>query len=74
MVYIFQYTNTVFLRRIQTEIVNINAEALELENLPKHVIDAALSTYKLSEEQRKSKTLDIITGFQVILALSKIIL
>lgn len=49
LVYIFKYTNSKFLRRIQKEITAINAEALELDSLPQHVIQAALSTYKLSK-------------------------
>jgi hypothetical protein len=45
----FDYSNTTFLKELQTEITEINATALELMNLPEHIIDAALSTYKLSE-------------------------
>ncbi|XP_032228067.2 uncharacterized protein LOC5503934 [Nematostella vectensis] len=66
IVYIFEYSNAKFLRQLQNQVTDINAEALELGTLPQHVIEAALSTYKLSEEQRKNKTLDIITGFQVL--------
>lgn len=49
VIYIFDYTNTTFLKEITNEITLVNATALELMNLPKHIIDAALSTYKLSE-------------------------
>lgn len=66
MIYIFEYRNAPFLRQLQSEITAVNAEALELDTLPQHVIEAALSTYKLSREQRKNKQLDIITGFQVL--------
>ncbi|XP_020606074.1 uncharacterized protein FLJ43738-like [Orbicella faveolata] len=66
VIYIFEYRNAPFLRQLQSEITAVNAEALELDTLPQHVIEAALSTYKLSREQRKNKQLDIITGFQVL--------
>lgn len=66
IIYIFEYKNAPFLRQLQSEITAVNAGALELDTLPQHVIEAALSTYKLSRDQRKDKTLDIITGFQVL--------
>lgn len=65
-IYVFEYKNTPFLRQMQSEITAVNAEALELDTLPQHVIEAALSTYKLSSDQRTNKDLDIITGFQVL--------
>lgn len=66
VIYVFEYKNAPFLRRLQSEITAVNAGALELDTLPQHVIDAALSTYKLSSDQRRNKELDIITGFQVL--------
>ena len=66
IIYIFDYKNTTFLKELQNEITEINATALELMNLPDHIIDAALSTYKLSDDQKESKTLNILTGFQII--------
>lgn len=48
VIYIFEYKNAPFLRQLQSEITAVNAEALELDTLPQHVIEAALSTYKLS--------------------------
>ncbi|ESO89848.1 hypothetical protein LOTGIDRAFT_124357 [Lottia gigantea] len=65
IVYIFSYHNTAILNNLHKIITNINAEALELNNMPQHVINAALSTYKLSLEQQESRELDIVTGFQV---------
>ncbi|KAL5013481.1 hypothetical protein ScPMuIL_007751 [Solemya velum] len=65
IVFIFKYKNTALLTQLQNQITAINAHALELDDLPQHVIDAALSTYKLSIEQQTSKDLDIVTGFQV---------
>ena len=44
----FDYKNTQFLNQIQTLVTKVNARALELDDMPQHVIDAALSTYKLS--------------------------
>ena len=48
VIYIFEYRNAPFLRQLQSEITAVNADALELDTLPQHVIEAALSTYKLS--------------------------
>lgn len=48
VVYVFEYKNASFLRQMQTEITAVNSGALELDTLPQHVIEAALSTYKLS--------------------------
>ena len=48
IIYIFEYTNAPFLRQLQSQITAVNAGALELDTLPQHVIEAALSTYKLS--------------------------
>eukprot|EP00794_Sanderia_malayensis_P005993 gene5993-6689_t len=66
LIYIFDYDNTQFLKTLQSEVTSINAKSLQLNDLPKHVMEAALSTYKLNELEQKSKTLDIITGFQII--------
>ena len=46
--YKFDYKNVQFLNQTQSLISKINARALELDDMPQHVIDAALSTYKLS--------------------------
>lgn len=48
IVFKFDYKNTLLLNELQTLITSINARALELDDMPQHVIDAALSTYKLS--------------------------
>ena len=48
IVYKFDYKNVQFLNQTQSLISKINARALELDDMPQHVIDAALSTYKLS--------------------------
>jgi len=66
LVCIFDYQDKELLQKIQKEVMSINAETLQLKEFPKHVIEAALSTYKLTESQRVSKTLDILTGFQII--------
>ncbi|KAL3851655.1 hypothetical protein ACJMK2_015384 [Sinanodonta woodiana] len=66
IVFKFDYKNVVFLNKLQTLVTKINARALELDDMPQHVIDAALSTYKLSSTQQESRTLDIVTGFQVL--------
>ena len=48
IIYMFPYKNAPFLRQLQSEITAVNAGALELDTLPQHVIEAALSTYNLS--------------------------
>ena len=62
-IYVFEYKNTPFLRQMQCEITAVNAEALELDTLPQHVIEAALSTYKLSRWdtslEKKVRTLSL---------------
>ncbi|KAL4225876.1 hypothetical protein ACF0H5_013865 [Mactra antiquata] len=66
IVFMFGYKNTILLNQLQSLVTKINAQALELDDMPQHVIDAALSTYKLSGMQQKSRTLNIVTGFQVL--------
>ena len=45
----FSYSNKTLLRKIENFVTMANARALGLENLDKNVIDAALSTFKLSK-------------------------
>ncbi|KAL8603356.1 hypothetical protein ACOMHN_039719 [Nucella lapillus] len=66
IVFTFAYKNTTLLHQLQHLITTMNAKALDLDDMPQHVIDAALSTYKLSMEQQSSGTLDIVTGFHVL--------
>lgn len=66
MIYIFDYKNKPFMKKIINEINEINATALDLLSYPPHVISVALSTYKLTDQQKEDKTLDIITGCQII--------
>lgn len=65
VVFVFDYKNTALLNRLQDIVLEINAQALELDDMPPHVISAALSTYKLSLEQQRSRELNIVTGFQL---------
>ncbi|XP_056000936.1 uncharacterized protein LOC130048351 isoform X2 [Ostrea edulis] len=65
IIYIFGYKNTTTLNQLETLVTDINAKALQLDDMPPHVISAALSTYKLSLEQQRSRDLDILTGFQL---------
>ena len=48
IVYKFDYKNIAFLHKIQALITEVNSRALGLEDMPPHVVEAALSTYKLS--------------------------
>nr|KAG5711366.1 hypothetical protein BaRGS_006063 [Batillaria attramentaria] len=66
IIFIFAYKNTTMLYQLQQLVTAINARALDLDDMPQHVIEAALSTYKLSIEQQLSGTLDIVTGFHVL--------
>ncbi|XP_001191000.4 uncharacterized protein LOC755639 [Strongylocentrotus purpuratus] len=66
LVYVFGYKNTKFLHQLLRLVISINAEALDLGHLPDHIVEAALSTYKLSTAQQKSSDLDIVTGFQIL--------
>lgn len=66
LVYIFDYNNKKFLGEILTKVSEVNARALNLSTYPQHVIDAALSTYKLTDEEKEDTSLDIITGCQII--------
>jgi len=66
LVYIFDYNNKEFLSKIFNLTTEINAQSLNFWSYPSHVIEAALSTYKLSEKEQADQSLDIITGCQII--------
>ncbi|CAF4536166.1 unnamed protein product, partial [Rotaria sp. Silwood2] len=65
IVFVFSYDNTKFLTSLETCIRTINANALGFDKHPAHIQVAALSTYKLTEIQQTSHTLNIITGFHL---------
>ena len=65
MVYIADNSHTTFVQGLLALVCMINAKALDLTMVPKNLIDAALSTYKLSGEQVIDISLDIITGCHV---------
>ncbi|XP_074646485.1 uncharacterized protein LOC141902581 [Tubulanus polymorphus] len=65
IIFKFDYKNATFLHKIQNLITEINAKALQLDDLPDTVVSVALSTYKLSRQQQQSRDLDIVTGFHV---------
>ena len=48
IIFVFAYKNTTLLHQLQGLIMAVNARALDLDDMPQQVIDAALSTYKLS--------------------------
>ncbi|KAH9498633.1 hypothetical protein Btru_007870 [Bulinus truncatus] len=66
IIFMLDYNNLDMLHNIQALVMGFNASALSLNSLPQHVIDAALSTYKLSVIQQNSFDLDIVTGFHVL--------
>ena len=49
LVAVFDYKNMEFLLTLQSFVTDINARALGLDNMPAHVVQLALSTYKLSK-------------------------
>ncbi|XP_062522787.1 uncharacterized protein LOC134197472 isoform X2 [Corticium candelabrum] len=65
MIYIFPCQEKSLLNDLISKVTSINAAAFGFGDLPKEVAELALSTYKLSSEQKLDKQLDIITGFQV---------
>ncbi|XP_039626855.1 uncharacterized protein cfap92 isoform X2 [Polypterus senegalus] len=61
MICILAPENNVLLNKVMSEVMKINAVALNL-NLPTHLLNAAISSHKLKDD---SHELDIITGFHV---------
>nr|XP_039250444.1 uncharacterized protein LOC120328106 [Styela clava] len=66
IIYHFDYENKSLLKTLEKFVMNANARALGLDSFDQHVIDAALSTYKLSAAQKECTTLDVVTGFHVL--------
>jgi hypothetical protein len=51
---------------IRSKVKQINAEALGFNKYPSQVQEAAISTYKLNNEQQEDKDLNILTGFHIL--------
>jgi len=66
IVLMFEYNNKQFLNILDKYITNVNARALNLHQFDYNIAEAALNTYKLTDEEKASKTLDILTGFHLI--------
>ncbi|KAF6032794.1 KIAA1257 [Bugula neritina] len=66
IVYVLDQHNRLIAKNLLSLVSKINAKSLGLDNLSAVVLDAALSTYKLTIEQQKRKDLDIVTGFQLL--------
>jgi len=66
IVLMFEYNNKEFLNKLDKYITNVNARALNLHHFDYNIAEAALNTYKLTDEEKASKTLDILTGFHLI--------
>ncbi|XP_025106751.1 uncharacterized protein LOC112571726 isoform X2 [Pomacea canaliculata] len=66
IIFVFAYKNTTFLHKLQQLVMAINSRGLDMDDMPPHIVEIALSTYKLSIEQQTSKELDIVTGFHVL--------
>nr|XP_020654135.1 uncharacterized protein KIAA1257 homolog isoform X3 [Pogona vitticeps]XP_020654136.1 uncharacterized protein KIAA1257 homolog isoform X3 [Pogona vitticeps] len=68
IIYIFDYKNTSLLSYLLQEITAINAEALQLNSYPPHIIQKSLNTLKLNQKLsfEEVSQLDIITGFHIL--------
>ncbi|XP_053150347.1 uncharacterized protein CFAP92 isoform X2 [Hemicordylus capensis] len=68
MIYVFDYKNTSLLSYLLQEITEINAEALQLEGYPLHIIQKSLNTLKLNHKLtlEEISQMDIITGFHIV--------
>ena len=64
-VFLLDYDDNVLLRSIIDLVTAVNRQALKLKGSSALVLQT-LATYKFDEEQSKSTTLDVLTGFQII--------
>jgi len=66
LVLYFSYSNKCLLRKVDELILMVNAKALDMTHFEDHVMQAVITTLKLTKEQKESLDLDVITGFHVI--------
>ncbi|KFQ76337.1 Uncharacterized protein FLJ43738, partial [Phoenicopterus ruber ruber] len=66
IIYIFDYNNSSLLHELVEEITEINAQALQLDCYPVHLIGMALAALKLKTTLEKVSELDIVTGFHLL--------
>ncbi|XP_051531509.1 uncharacterized protein cfap92 [Myxocyprinus asiaticus] len=65
IIYVFKYNNTPVLAKLTSEILQINAEAFQLDCYPIETIQRVLSGHKMSAKEREKKTLNVLTGFHL---------
>lgn len=67
IIYIFDYKNRSLLSYLLQEITEINAQALQLDSYPLHIIQKSLNTLKLTSKlsAEEISEMDIITGFHI---------
>lgn len=64
-VFIMDYTDNEMLHTVQDGVRSTNAEVLDLQGTDAHILQT-LTTYKLTEDQMRDSSLDLLTGFQLI--------
>lgn len=65
LIYIISSEGTALVQRLIARVNQVNSKVLGLEELSDKILCAALSTYKLTNEQMTSPECDVITGFHV---------
>lgn len=65
VIYTVSSAGNSIVHQLITNVNEVNAKALGLENLSGDVLPAALSTYKLTKEQMTSGECNVITGFHM---------
>ncbi|XP_061474116.1 uncharacterized protein CFAP92 isoform X3 [Rhineura floridana] len=68
IIYIFDYKNTSLISYLLQEITKINAEALQLDSYPLHIIQNSLNTLKLNHKLtfEEISQMDVLTGFHIL--------
>ncbi|KFO80664.1 Uncharacterized protein FLJ43738, partial [Cuculus canorus] len=66
IIYVFDYNNSSLLHELMEEIMEINAQALQLDCYPVHSMGMALAASKLQTTLEEVSELDIVTGFHLL--------
>ncbi|XP_077058960.1 uncharacterized protein cfap92 [Siphateles boraxobius] len=65
IIYVFKYNNARILAKLKSEILQINADAFQLNHYPEETIQRVLSGHKLSAKEKENKRLNVLTGFHL---------
>ncbi|KAK7127703.1 hypothetical protein R3I93_020321 [Phoxinus phoxinus] len=65
IIYVFKYNNTRILSKLTSEILQINADAFQLNHYPEETIQRVLSGHKISAKEKENKRLNVLTGFHL---------